>query len=357
VDARAEVEDPPVFDDMRGWPELELSSGALQAQLAASQAAVEAIFFTADALALRYQRRHRKITILSAVFGTTAVLLAIVQLSGLFAEGWSRWGEFVAAVIALFAVGLGIVSALQQTWLLERHKAERCRLAKFRLLTDPALWSGDANAIRNRIEQFSKEVQAISGLSRRELDEWVEDDQIPLIPDAGSLAGTNPALAKLAAYYKDKRLVVQRDFFFDRWNLNVRQDKRTYLVPPAFFFLSVLFALSHFVYDIVFSDHAEAGAALSPSRASVVLIALAAALPVLGAGVRTYRTAYEFARNTIRYRAKYVALEHINATLKARSRQSINPRELFHSLWCSEQILESEHREWLRLMIEAEWFG
>ena len=35
----------------------------------------------------------------------------------------------------------------------------------------------------------------------------------------------------------------------------------------------------------------------------------------------------------------------------------INPRSQFLSLWFSEQSLENEHREWLRLMLDAEWFG
>jgi hypothetical protein len=30
---------------------------------------------------------------------------------------------------------------------------------------------------------------------------------------------------------------------------------------------------------------------------------------------------------------------------------------IFRLLWQCERIMEVEHREWLRLMIEAEWFG
>jgi hypothetical protein len=30
---------------------------------------------------------------------------------------------------------------------------------------------------------------------------------------------------------------------------------------------------------------------------------------------------------------------------------------IFRLLWQCERIMDNEHREWLRLMIEAEWFG
>jgi hypothetical protein len=34
-----------------------------------------------------------------------------------------------------------------------------------------------------------------------------------------------------------------------------------------------------------------------------------------------------------------------------------NPEAIFRDFWCCEQVLESERREWLRLMMDAEWFG
>ena len=54
---------------------------------------VEVGYRQADASALRHQRYHRLLTITVAIFGTTAVLLTIVQLSGLFP------GDMVAAAI------------------------------------------------------------------------------------------------------------------------------------------------------------------------------------------------------------------------------------------------------------------
>jgi hypothetical protein len=69
--------------------------------------------------------------------------------------------------------------------------------------------------------------------------------------------------------------------------------------------------------------------------------------------VRTLRTAYEFARNGSRYRAKEVALSRLDAILRSETEASSKVREL----WYSEEILEFERREWCRLMMESEWFG
>lgn len=33
------------------------------------------------------------------------------------------------------------------------------------------------------------------------------------------------------------------------------------------------------------------------------------------------------------------------------------PAATFRALWYAERILEPEHREWLRLMTDPEWFG
>jgi hypothetical protein len=66
-----------------------------------------------------------------------------------------------------------------------------------------------------------------------------------------------------------------------------------------------------------------------------------------------FAEAYQFARNTDRYRAKAVAMTSIDSALE----HVTDARSRFLGLWFSEQTLENEHREWLRLMLEAEWFS
>jgi len=109
--------------------------------------------------------------------------------------------------------------------------------------------------------------------------------------------------------------------------------------------------LIHFGYDILGHPIGEKPVPLDMFSRWMIL--LAASLPVLGGAVRTFRSAYDFARNTYRYRAKAVALNLIGSSLEHAS----GPHSQFLGLWFCEQTLENEHREWLRLMIEAEWFA
>ena len=94
-----------------------------------------------DKAALRHQKHHKRLTIIAAVCGTIAVVFAIIQLSGFFLFPWPMWVEALAALITFVAVILGLGQSRHPRWLLERHKAERYRLLKFRALIEPALWT------------------------------------------------------------------------------------------------------------------------------------------------------------------------------------------------------------------------
>ena len=84
-----------------------------------------------------------------------------------------------------------------------------------------------------------------------------------------------------------------------------------------------------------------------------MLVALAAALPMLGSCVRTLRGSREFARNRVRYHALYKMLVHVEQRLE----ELTGPGRVLRELWYGEQAFEAELREWLRLMREAEWYG
>jgi hypothetical protein len=313
---------------------------------------VEVSYRKADALALRHQRYHRLLTIIAAVFGTFAVLLAIVQLSGLFPGMWPVQVSGIAAAFALIAVIAGLVSSQQLNWLLERHKAERYRLLKFRFLIDPVLWSGDKEKVKARINRLIDEVADITKLNRQALHQWIDEDEIPEVPITPPGKTDEKVIRDFYEYYQKKRLSAQMDYFSARARGNVRMHRYTWFLPPLFFFSSILAVSGHFIYNIVASAHGLESK-VATSNLFVLFVVLAAAFPVIGAGVRSLRTAYEFARNNSRFRAKLIALSR----LAERLRRENNLETMFRDLWSCEQILESEHREWLRLMVEGEWFG
>ncbi len=325
----------------------------LRDALTLCQNTVETGYRKADASALRHQRYHRLVTVIAAIFGTIAVLLAIIQLSGLFRGVWPLQVSGIAVVLALIAVILGLVSSQRLNWLLERHRAERYRLLKFRFLIDAAFWSGGKEKAKARANQLIDEVDDIRALNPQALRRWIDEGEVPVAPTPLPHSKTDKNIIQdFLKYYQKKRLSVQMDYFARRAFRNIRVHRYTWFLPPLFFFFSVLAALGHFVYNTVTSTY-DLQANVATSSFVVLFVVLAAAFPVVGAGVRSLRTAYEFARNNSRFRAKHVALSR----LAERLRQESDPEAIFRDLWSCEQILESEHHEWLRLMIEGEWFG
>ena len=107
------------------------------------------------------------------------MLLAISQLAFPESTGWLGIGdvptiETVSALAALAAVVLGLLIALKARWLLERHKAERLRLLKFRFLLDPAAWCDDERFTRH-VERLRSAVDEIRRMTAHDFREWAEE--------------------------------------------------------------------------------------------------------------------------------------------------------------------------------------
>jgi hypothetical protein len=312
----------------------------------------------ADAASMRHQAGRWWLVLGAAVPGMFAVLFAIVQLhprnvpfllsvdlseldphSSLFALF-----EFLAAVAAVVAVVIfGILVALPRKWLLERERAERCRFEKFGFLISPEAWS-DPSIVR-------KAVKAINALKPQDLKRLAEgEDKAFEATSVGAAARIDEAtLDQLVDYYREKRLCLQLRYFERQAKRRFWWDRFTRDLPIAFFFLSIAMALMHFIYDLSMRLSQNE----VDKRVSFALIVLAACLPVIGAAVRTFRMAHEFGRNTLRFRATSNELKQ----LLDRLQKEADPQAKLEILHKTERALQAEHREWLRLMIEAEWFG
>jgi hypothetical protein len=189
-------------------------------------------------------------------------------------------------------------------------------------------------------------VKRIEAAQHKDVRDWLENDEVPTPPDSVlGLAVPPAATIELIDYYRTRRLEYQLAFFLKRANEYLKLQKVTMHVPAALFLASVGAVLIHYGYD--FYTHAE-----RLDTFSRWMIVLAASLPVIGGAIRTFVLAYEAARNAYRYRAKAVALASIKSALE----HATGPCSQFLALWFCEQTLENEHREWLRLMLEAEWF-
>jgi len=368
-------------DDMHDTPEEMAQWRPLAPALQSCREIVEPAYRAADRTAVHFQRQHQAITIAAAVFGTVAVLFAILQLPRIISGSVLSIpvAEGITAAIAFIAVFLGIFTLRQAGWMILRHKAERFKFLKFRFLIDPYLWSVDQDK-RERTEQWLKySADKIAELSNEELETWAEHGILPEEP--ASLAGSQAdayTLYKLVDYYLTKRCRNQLKYFERKAQQFSSRDRYIKALPRLLFFGSIFAALLHFSLDLfetyvlphneVGAQTAEAATQATPSiNLTVALILIAASLPVIGAGVRTFRSAYQLARNTSRYKAAFEAiklpaerLEHDAERLYglyAEGRTAVDAQDVFRDMWRCEQILEAEHREWLRLMMEAEWFG
>ncbi|MBI2471561.1 MAG: hypothetical protein HYV59_10015 [Planctomycetes bacterium] len=309
-----------------------------------------------DKAAMRHQKHHKYLTIIAAVCGAIAVLFAIVQLSRFFLFPWPVWVEALAALITFVAVILGLEQSRHPHWLLERHKAERCRFLKFRAIIDPALWTEDTSVRVHWEQHLQNKVNEIKRLTRHSLHELLERHEVSDIPHGLSQCVIKEdELKALVDYFKEKRICYQMDYFDNRAKSRKKINAYTQKLPPLLFFLSIVAVFSHFVIDIFFkSVHGI-------HSVGVILIVLAASFPVIGAGIRTLRSAHEFARLASLFRAKYNALKRIDDALDEMMKKNAavenKTEQVLHTLWQCEQFLEDEHYEWLRLMLEAEWYG
>jgi hypothetical protein len=366
-----DVEEAESAPDMIDTPdEVDRHQEPLRRALAHFQDHLSGSFETYDRLAKRQQRGHRLIVTVFCVAGSLAVIFSILNVTRLLplknnpevAEYLAIglfWGESIAVIVALFAALLGIIRAFQEKWLVTRHKAESLRFLKFGALIDPALLSGNEADFNKWKSDLSDEQNRIRTVDHDSLRERVEEARIPL-PFAEPLARpvADQTIQDLVEYSERKRLGPQARYFFNRAQRNTRWDWYTRLLPPALFFASVFFAVLHLIHEVIeFIEHGSAEYFESWTRPankwSILFIVLAGSLPVLGAALRGLRSAYEFSRNTLRLRANHFALE----LLRDRLRHEKEPELILNTLWWSELMLEAEHREWLRLMIEAEWIG
>jgi len=288
-----------------------------------------------------------------------AVIFAIMQLSDLLSAlppYWVSGGEVLAATVAVVAVIFGLWATFAKKWILEREKAERCRFLKFTFLINPDLWSGVPPAVRR--QWLSARIDSLNSLDEEDLKRWAEREEVmvkdvpPKVP-----AGTNKeVLQELFGYYETKRLEFQSNYFDHQARHRDLWEKLSRVAPVVFFFFSILFALGHFVHDLVASLLGQPHSQLEQDPFGVWLILLAACLPVVGAAVRTLRTAHEFGRNAQRFRATSNILKQLANDLQNLAQADADPQAKLEVFQSVEKVLEAEHREWMRLMWEAEGF-
>jgi hypothetical protein len=273
---------------------------------------------------------------------------AILQLYNL--KGGPFWAhvELACAIIAAVAVFVGVLAGFMRKWLVRRHSAERCRFLKFNFLLNLALAGRDRERLQSIARLTDGDAYTLGLLEFDQMELWLEEEQVlknpPVAPENEAVAAD---LRALAEHYVRTRLAVQSHYFYRQAGRNTRWNLQSQNLPPILFAGSIGFVLAHFLVDKFVSNPPD----------TRVLVLMAALLPVFGAGIRAFRGIWEYSRNTLRFKAKYNALRELIEDLEKELREKTSSDNIVRLLWKGEQILEGEHREWLRLMMEAEWIG
>jgi len=342
--------------DMNDQPELDAGVlepfPVLRDAIAFLQHSLYPVWCNADTDALRQQKRHRWVALCAIFAGVAAIVLAVVQLA--LESQWPALRGMVAGMemasvaIAALAVVLGVWARFQRRWLGQRQAAERLRSVKFCSLAWPELWDAHPEPWRQRVRDA---VDELVKLDIRQAEEWAMEDH----PEPDTVVPlTNkpePATVRaLAMYYCQKRLGYQQDFFARRSQAYRTQARRMRpSVQLALFGTSVCLVLLHVAAEFIHHlGHGEGWKIFA-----VVALTFAAILPVVGFGMRARLSAFEIPRSAIFYNAKERALRLIVTHVQADADDIDKTRT---HIVRSEHFLEDEHRDWCRLLLEAEWF-
>jgi len=308
----------------------------------------------------------------------------------------------------------------KEDWLRLRHQAELCRLLKYRFLLRPDVWQDTTEESQRKwIGERLHEIHALQ--AEKELEEAVRQPSPHGPFQGTQCRLPRKTVRDLMQYYLAKRLSPQKEYLANRALRNEFKDKARiwlywlFLGSIVAIFLKLPFES---VVTILEKGHFESSDSLKEMVTRSTLIAgwlaafaalLAAWLPAMAAGLRVWLGAFEFSRNRSRFYAAHRALSQVEQSLVgdtleavagAPAAQGSSPiglrivREeedlltasgiaevrirteetvgagpgnlddgrvdasavLSDLSWC-EHILDAEHREWLRLMYDAEWFG
>lgn len=337
-------------------------------------------FVAADAAAIRYQGRHRWTTGIAAILGTITLLASTAHVVTTRPPLWAVKIELGGAVLSVFAVLIGISAAWHEKWLVARYQAEQFRLLKFDFLSQEHLWKQPAGTWQRELEH---RMQQIGVINRSRLEDQADEDHVvPLIsPELTASIPANERRA-ISSYYLRRRLEVQISYFSRMaskkswWPLENRR------LAPIVFFGSLALLTYHLTHELEthrpesiaatrnaqapVASPAGAGASSQEAGASKAsdtepadrpvpgFLLASLALPALWAGVRTFRSANEFGRNRARSAAKRSALTEVAERME---RDPPPIQSLLQNVALAESVLAGDQGEWLRLMLEAEWYA
>jgi len=340
------AEAPRAPDDMHDAPEELDPTHPLGEALQLCREQLGALHDGAAARIAQTRERRRTLVAGSASAGALAVAIALGALAssaaGKMPAGAARPLAIAQAAAAAACFGLmGAAAAGKAKRASDLVRVERCRSAKFRLLLDPALWSRRGREAQDRTEEFRGEAQRIAALGPAGAAEWVSADTIPVVRTIPVGSAIDPhTVHTLMDYYQTRRIDPQ----LARLDAEGRAGSGAFssVAPGGILAASVAVVLA----QGAFSAPARPGIGTGLSAG---LVALAGALPFVGAAVSAWTSRGATARERRRARARHRAL----ANLSDRLQKVSGAEAIFRELGFCEDVLESEGRDRLRSALEG----
>jgi hypothetical protein len=361
-----------IIDDMRDGEDIQQWKYPLGLIIAYIHTSLYETYSEYDRDAIDKQKKHIWFSFFAVFFGSTAIILAILQVFlqahaqsislGIDPESiviFER-GAFLTAVIA---VCIAAGSHWHRDWLKKRYMAEQCRSLKFRALIHPYLsfspddeWNDHFTYWKTK---FDEKVSLIENNEGKSLENILVIDKVNNPPHETQVGSLNILyLEMLTDYYQKKRITTQIEYLTTRARTFGSMNKHTGRITEYCFIGGVVFAGVQFGIEGFHSQLLTLipdTALWSFLRSVALLITLF--LPSLGIAVRTFRSSIEVSRSASLFNAKCKALKEFDKRLtEERDKKEINWLEILKIMWESENFFENENREWLRIMHDAEWF-
>jgi len=393
LDALTAIDDMADQPDGKDFP---APSHFLAEKLANYQITLVPIYDIANSDAIHFQTAHKNCMKIFILASTIAVIMALFQLYEPVSQTY--WIFFIAAeALALITVTVTILLDLKfrhyhMNWVIERHRAERCRFLKFfDLLVDDQ-------------EYFAKELERIRQIANySHLESWIrERGQIQDIARSFLHNDRSAEMKEILSYYLCRRVFVQMNYFLKRHVENrERKELWTKKIPILFVSIGIFLAFLHVAWEI-FERITLADYSIIHFIGAFLLF-MVIGLPIGVWMLNSFSLVFTYRAHAERYGGIYLALKdclerellsesviekpgypitdkitvegkdgaiilnndderlYLSDLFRKQGGRSgpstktptISPREIFFGMLCLEDLLESEHEEWIRITKEA----
>lgn len=390
LDTLTSIDDMADVPDGKNFPVL---STLLKGKLQKYRESLFPIYDKANSDAMKFRDKHKRCMKVFILASTIAVILALFQLYEPVSQHYWFYftiAESVAILIAVVTILLDrIVKKYHMKWIVERHRAERCRFLKF------------FDLLINDEKKYTSELEQIKQISDySHLEKWsVNRGQMQDIAKSYFQSDSSHYLNDVFSYYLCRRIFVQMNYFLRRHFENrEKKELLTETIPIILISIGLFIAFVHIAWEFI-----ERIALVGYSIISVVgilLLFMVIGLPIGAWMLNSLSQISQYRAHTDRYGNLYTALKNClekefleksslqtqkslelakmnmremqNAEILNKENEraylselickqctgsqipslslNLSHKEIFFGLLCLEDLLEREHDEWIRIM-------